>query len=494
MMLVWMAFCALMAVSAALGFVGTWTTPVADNARDRARRAAWTARATLTMAAVASLVIGLPIWALLFKAFEFTLPAGTHAAFTGVFGGDASPSDYIVQIFHVAAGPALIVALLATALVSLVLAFTVIPSVWTEVQPPALDPRAGETTRRVESEDANRQGRWLTVGLRIVQRGVDFLGWVLVAGAAFNVWHWVTYTGEHADFNGIAQMLGTTADTAEKLVVFSGAWLAASAIGLAAFRGRLKGILLGFGPVLDAVIDVDNYLREHPRNGTPRARIAERFASLLRYLCKWRDATGQRGYDAIVFVAHSQGTVITADYLGFLAREGDPELPHFQSIVQERQDHASARDGPALFLFTMGSPLYQLYSTSFPHLFAWVRGESGKWRQPMSPDELRGAPNPAMIGLRGWVNAYRSGDYVGRALWRPEREPYTYMPYDSAAGPLRASQDRRGTRRELCIGAGAHTHYWDSTALPVALELNRLIDVATSISVDRDVGHVELAL
>ncbi len=37
------------------------------------------------------------------------------------------------------------------------------------------------------------------------------------------------------------------------------------------------------------------------------------------------------------------------------------------------------------------------------------------------------------------------------------------------------SQDKKETRREFCIGAGGHTHYWDETAPDIAYELDRLI-------------------
>ena len=45
----------------------------------------------------------------------------------------------------------------------------------------------------------------------------------------------------------------------------------------------------------------------------PRARIFSRYASLLADVCK-------RGYSRVVIVSHSQGTVITADLLRYLAR------------------------------------------------------------------------------------------------------------------------------------------------------------------------------
>ncbi|MDE3151454.1 MAG: hypothetical protein KGL93_04340, partial [Gemmatimonadota bacterium] len=141
---------------------------------------------------------------------------------------------------------------------------------------------------------------------------------------------------------------------------------------------------------------------------------------------------------------------------------------------------------PNLYLFTMGTPLRQLYSEAFPHLYSWVRGTSGPWHEPLPVASgaygtslaERGAataggpaPNPLDVGLARWVNAYRSGDYVGRELWRSARDPL----YDPAAGQW---SDAARTRTEFCIGAGAHTHYWDKTARAIAVELDAIVSEA----------------
>jgi len=69
------------------------------------------------------------------------------------------------------------------------------------------------------------------------------------------------------------------------------------------------------------------------------------------------------------------------------------------------------------------------------------------------------------------VNAYRSGDYVGRNLWRSEKDSDVYDP-----SPNAVVEDPGKTRREFCIGGGAHIHYWDKTAAPrIAEELDELI-------------------
>jgi hypothetical protein len=41
--------------------------------------------------------------------------------------------------------------------------------------------------------------------------------------------------------------------------------------------------------------------------------------------------------------------------------------------------------------------------------------------------------------------------------------------------PVHVSEDKEHTRREFCLGAGAHTHYWDGTSDEVAAEIDILI-------------------
>ena len=209
--------------------------------------------------------------------------------------------------------------------------------------------------------------------------------------------------------------------------------------------------------------------------------MAERFVSLLRYLCRWRDAHG-RPYSAIIFVAHSQGSVLTADTLAFLQQELDPALC----------------EKPPLYLFTMGSPLRQIYGRCFPHLYDWVGADKIQGSVPYSGKNLESQechvvrhllpsdalPDPRKLGVEKWVNAYRSGDYVGRALWRTESADssiYRIASSDVADGvTIEVSEDAARCRRELCIGAGAHTHYWDASAGAIGEELDLLIQDASS--------------
>jgi hypothetical protein len=60
----------------------------------------------------------------------------------------------------------------------------------------------------------------------------------------------------------------------------------------------------------------------------PRARIAERYVSLLRYIAARRDSHDPQlpYYGSVVIVAHSLGSLISADLLHFLKEEPDEAL------------------------------------------------------------------------------------------------------------------------------------------------------------------------
>ena len=108
----------------------------------------------------------------------------------------------------------------------------------------------------------------------------------------------------------------------------------------------------------------------------------------------------------------------------------------------------------------MGCPLRQLYSLRFPHHYGWARHERLAW-PGLEPD-------PATLGVKLWVNAYRSGDYVGRYLWHPDTGKARWLTRQETVDKV-----------EFCIGAGAHNRYWDQTAPQIATELDRLIQIAS---------------
>jgi hypothetical protein len=228
----------------------------------------------------------------------------------------------------------------------------------------------------------------------------------------------------------------------------------ASAASIGAARIRVDALASKVRPTLGVALDVDHYLRVSPANATPRAQMFERYVSLLRYL----DRIG--GFDRVVIVAHSQGTIISTDLLRYLALGAcgsDREL-----ISPER-----------FRLMTFGCPLRQLYSAHFPYLYAWVNeSDGGDLDAPVppaaeKPDLSQRTPDPDALRVGRWVNLYTSGDYIGRNLWTPDRWEKVWDLR------RRADELSGGRRRERCLGAGTHTYYWTNPEL--ALELDQLI-------------------
>ena len=504
-------------------------------ARDRAWRAARTAAATLAVATTGALMATFVLWTAMSYAVVTLLPTRPYTALLPIFGrGEQSYAAFFERVLEVSAGPGLPFLLLFAGALAAVATLASLPALVTEIRPPragdVFEERANGWAAPRHDAPVDTDVMWAAwerfrregdMSQRLAQRVTRGLGLVGVAVALLYVAvFFVAPAVSHVTGLTAVPALAALETSASAIALAAGGWLVASAIAVVAFRGRLARLTLGFRPALDVALAVDNYLRTHPGDSTPRARIAERYVSLLRYLCHWRDANG-RPYDAIVLVAHSQGAVITTDLLSFVQREEDPEL---EPMRRPLANGVSGAGGRRLFLFTMGSPLRQLYSEWFPHLFGWVRGETGDgvsrplpavprdpWmllprleeghrvHAPAIPDGA--APDPYVMGVTRWVNAYRSGDYVGRAHWRQAADGcdwiYRRAPADAAtrcvgdAPPITyVSEDAHRSRRELCIGAGGHTHYWDATAKAIAVELDLLVTDATKIAtrVSKDTG------
>lgn len=138
-----------------------------------------------------------------------------------------------------------------------------------------------------------------------------------------------------------------------------------------------------------------------------------------------------------------------------------------------------------------GCPLRQLYGLRFPHLYGWTR-----YCLPLTPAPLtqREVPIPDTrqalpreLGVARWVNAYRSGDYVGRRLWIRDDDPARWNPATREGDEVASDAPgktggvvSKATRIEFCIGPGAHTHYFDETAGRVGDAVDQLITIAAS--------------
>jgi hypothetical protein len=410
--------------------------------RWEASRAAWTANLSATLPAVMVIVLNLTVWTAIHatgtrmicqvkpssKAVVSQADCpGFPIAYTPRFSDGPDPitaGDQMVRLLELSAQPLFLIALFA--------GVAALWAVWSMT--PAVVAEFGGARRYPEAA-AEWLGDALSSGfraMRVSQVLLQVLFVILVIGAGIIL------------FGGA----GTGLTGSRWAVAALGGLVA---LGVTVTKGPLKPLAMGFRSALDVALDVTNWLRVHPLERNPRARICARYASLLRHLCRYRDSHGHP-YAAIVIIAHSQGTVITADLLRFLNRErGDPDLACLYTDA-----------APRVYLFTMGCPLRQLYATRFPGLYSWAWHDAPTWPGPR--------PDPDSLAVTHWTNMYRSGDYVGRYLWFPDT---------GATRWSQTSQGPRDKRSELCVGAGAHTHYWDQ--LPpdeVGTELDRLIAAA----------------
>jgi hypothetical protein len=444
---VWFAVWAVALFAVVVG-IRVFTLTDDPAARLRMRHAAWTSRVTLCGSLFAFILMTLigfeAILSLVSKhTFYFDLlPKAQLKTVLPWFLPAASggASEFILAMIGEGGTAALpwIITGLGVALL-LILWFIVLIAV-TNLRVPSPDWRLG-----------TQLGEWLTAGFLWLRRSgnlatsVIYGGFVVggVVGFAPRVFGVRWCDAILAIFDPHRTVMLITAITVAVL---------ASAATVAAVKVRLDALAAQARPAIGILLDIDNYLRESPKEATPRARMAERFGSLLRHVVARRHADGSLFFDRIVLISHSQGTVLTADLLRFLASEGivEPEI---------RADRFR--------LITMGSPLRQLYAANFPYLYQWVDA-SANVRPPLPGRALEGkTPDPTELNVGKWVNLYTTGDYIGRTLWRSEDAAYVWArePFDGAVDT--------GDRRERCLGAGTHTHYW--TSADVAQELDALM-------------------
>jgi hypothetical protein len=325
-----------------------------------------------------------------------------------LFGGTGGATDFIRNLIDKSANPLFLVYIILMAFAVLLLVSGTLPSIFAEVFPP------GRPAKSATKDPSRSLGNWLDGGFTLfggaaILAAFGFFA-VMPAGSVLVYWHpaWAqAFLEKYPHF-----------------VAYSGAIFGATSLSfLAATKLFASTLSTSFGKVrvpVDTALDVDNWLRERPVGATVRLKIFARFAALLA------DVKGS-GYAGIVIVAHSQGTVIAADFFRYMSND----RPAFLA------------DLPARHILTLGSPLRQLYALRFPILYWWVR-------RPARNDAT-GGPSPSACGFEGWTNAYGSGDYVGRYLWRAA---------DDVDRWDRNTKHANSTA-EFCIGPSAHTHYFD---------------------------------
>lgn len=366
---------------------------------------------------------------------------------------------------------ALVAALLLVLLVFLVAMF--VPSILAELKLLVARTRHGLRARggagAVVQDDgdagaARRLGQWLTSGYRSLD-GVTHL--VFGIGVVLGLAVALAYAGVRTLVE-LEPLVRNLSQGLLKPLVIGATGITAS---LVVFGGLLSKYLPGLRGPLDIALDVDNHFREFPRASIPRARIFSRYAALLQHVARGH-------YDRVVIVAHSQGTVISAELLRYLASDGR------HAPVAGARPRVGGRTLPPVALLTLGSPLRQLYAARFPTLYRWVIARRGAVSGPTAAD----------IGVTRWFNAFCSGDYVGRWLWseHDDADPADALGHpmvdrgnalfgrrDAYAGfapmpPLAATLDA-ATEVEVCLGLGAHTHYFEREQTTVAWLVDELV-------------------
>ena len=337
-----------------------------------------------------------------------------------------------------------------------------------------------EEAEAQERSRTYRLGRWLTVGFK----GLDAAVFVLVGvGCAFGVA--VAYVFSGVDPKAFGDLERPISDLSRNFLEP----LVLTTAGIFALLSTLGGVLSKYLPALraplDIALDVDNHFREFPRAAIPRARIFSRYAALLKHIAA-------QGHDRIVIVAHSQGTVITAELLRYLSRRGSTEADMRNAPAVDHRDtphprllHCEGNQLPSIALLTLGCPLRQLYAARFPTLYRWVLAQRGRVTGPLASD----------IGVSRWINAYCSGDYVGRWLWsdsaapakgdslgRPMTDTVDPAPFGRKTAydgfsPMPPAVEPFNSRTELevCLGFGAHTHYFEPEMDKVAWLVDHLL-------------------
>jgi len=302
-------------------------------------------------------------------------------------------------------------------------------------------------------------GHWLTAGYRALDRLVRWWSWLIAAAligvAVLLVGSQLARLGISLPWLGIVSLpVGTlSGDLLAKMVVV----VAGGAVSLVALGSVAVKRLAALRAPLDAALDVDNHFREFPRHAIPRVMIFERYVAVLEHVLA-------QGYDRIVIVAHSQGTVITADLLRYLQRRHRLQPA---GGAQDRLVHLGAQLGAKnIRLLTAGSPLRQLYALRFPCQYGWVLDDPG----------VNAGPDPRRdLGVASWVNVWGAGDYVGRWLWSPARDPLlpalAVDPQAYEGTPIQLAPHYR----DICLGADAHTHYFDLDNAVMLGELRALV-------------------
>jgi len=433
MLIIWAA---LASVQIGALLLGLWLGRAHDS---HVRESLYTARLGMIFSAGLFAVLSLVLWSVITYVAGLSIEDFTYAPV--VFGPGYRGAAIFLESRVQGVGGFFTPMVVAGALLAFAALLVLAPSLREELAPTMNADAKG--VRRDATLWAPRLGRWLSGGMARLRIALGLL--VPLLAIAGGVLYLAFVTQQFLPGLSVANWLADGLESLQgEALVAVGKWVAGGALTITALGARFTQTFGRLRVVLDAVLDIDNYFADPLDHQPPRARIFARYASLLAYV-------RERGYARVVIVAHSQGTVISAELLRYLnvqrrLRTVTGELP--------------------LALVTVGSPLRDLYAARFPLLYRWMGSNAQGFASAQ--------PAAADIGATEWINAYRAGDYVGRALWTAAGEDVIFaVAAVDANGEVQAQ--RAGDRTEFCLGAGAHTHYFSNDAVALAVEVDRLI-------------------
>jgi hypothetical protein len=209
-------------------------------------------------------------------------------------------SKYLTGLLLVSVTPAFPATMIMLIVGLLLLTWAVLPSLVFELKPKLVE---GAPSDRIRS-----LGEWLSRGLdntAIITRMLWFA--IVPLPLSFLAFDWLVL------HRILPHSLIKAVDFGSRLTL---PLIRQDGLVLAVSGATLFGFILKYlTTVLDTILDVDNYLRTSPKEGTPRALIAERCTSLLRYIAAYRDDQNRRPYSKVIIVAHSLGSMVTTDLL-----------------------------------------------------------------------------------------------------------------------------------------------------------------------------------
>ncbi len=206
---------------------------------------------------------------------------------------------------------------------------------------------------------------------------------ILLAGTIFNlvIFYWRDYIP--VDFYKQADIRLVPWQEVVKVIIGGGSALSIAFYAFRALQHASRGILHIVRDLVDHQFTprftLSRYLLPRPTHQNlahpRRARIESRLDVLLK------EIVDKEGFDRLVFVAHSQGSVILHDYLS---------TTHDDEAIQKAR---------AIDVLTLGSPLTHLYKYYFAKYAALSTG----------PEAL----NPR---LTSWTNLWRVDDPIGNRI------------------------------------------------------------------------------